>query len=145
MERPRIHFFVDENQPARLVCDMLRARGHHAEPVQVGTQDPAILRSADLAGAVIVTADDWFLDRLYRFPTGHQNSYSLAGVVVVRGEWEINRVNIPLWLPLIEVAYVARRSQDDQRLGIEIREHSFYVKGPMRESRAPKPLRTRQS
>jgi len=57
VERPRIHFFVDENQPARLVSDMLRARGHRAEPVQVGTQDPAILRSADLAGAVIVTAD----------------------------------------------------------------------------------------
>ena len=142
MERPRIHFFVDENQPAHSVCQMPRARLHDAEPVQVGTQDHAILRSADIAGAVIITADDWFLSQLYKYPTGHHLSYSQAGVVVVRGEWEINRINIPLWLPLIEAAYVARRSQDDRRLGIEIREHSVYVTGPIRESRVLKPRRT---
>lgn len=116
-----IEFFIDENQPAVALGTVLTARGHRAIPVQVGFKDPAILVTAEQIGAVIVTADTWFLKELYRLPSGHhRRRYTTAGVVQVPGEWEAARRRITDYLPLFEAVYRLRRQQEDRRLGIDL-------------------------
>lgn len=122
MDEPlSIEFFVDENQPTDALGAMLTARGHRSIPVQVGFKHPAILVTAEQVGAVIMTADTWFLKELFRLPTGHHRSrYFAAGVVQVPGEWEAARRRIADYLPLVETVFRLRRQQEDRRLGIDL-------------------------
>lgn len=131
MERIRLHFFVDEHLPAHAVATLLRARGHEVTPVLIGAKDPAILLTAEEAGAVVIlTADRWFLRELFRHPPGHKLGYSRAGVAQIEGEWEIAELNLVTWLPLIETVATIRATQADRRVGIELRATSVYVWGP---------------
>lgn len=131
----RIHFFVDEHLPAHAVGRILEARGHRSTPVQVGLKDPAILVTAAEVGAVIVTADHWFLRELYRYPLGHKRQYGAAGVVQVLGEWATTRQRLTDYLPVVEAVYQLRRSQPDQRLGIDLSQTMIRIHGP--EHHAP--------
>ena len=115
-----IHFFIDEHLPARALGQILTARGHRATPVQVGFKDPAILVTADEVGAVIMTADRWFLRELYRYPAEHRRRYLQAGVVQVPGEWDAAQRRIIDWLPVVEAVYQMRQGQADRRLGIDL-------------------------
>jgi hypothetical protein len=115
-----IDFFVDEHLPARLLDAILTARGHRVTPVQIGFKDTAILVTAEQTGAVIITADTWFLTELYRLPAGHKNRYRRAGVVQVPGEWGTARQRITDYLPVIEHVYRLRREQEDLRVGVDL-------------------------
>lgn len=116
-----IEFFIDENQPAEALGAVVTGRGHRAPPVQVGFKDPAILVTAEQVGAVIITADTWFLRELYRLPAGHQRRrYVRAGVVQVPGEWEAARSRIFDYRPLVEAVCRLRRQQEDRRIGIDL-------------------------
>lgn len=117
---PRIHFFLDEHLPAHTLVPILTARHHDATPVQVGFKDPAILVTADQVGAVILTADAWFLRELFRFPSGHRQRFSRAGVVQVPGEWSTARRRIVDYLPVVEAVYRMRQQHPDRRLGIDL-------------------------
>jgi hypothetical protein len=119
-ERPQIHFFMDEDLPARALARILEARGHRATPVQVGLKDPAIMVTAEQEGAVIVTADKWFLRELFRFPSGHKGRFERVGVVQVAGEWEYAERRIRDYLPIVEQAYHLRQRKDDRRLGVDL-------------------------
>ncbi len=126
-DRPRVHFFIDENLPVRLLRTILAERNHQVTPVQVAFKDPAILRTADEIGAVIITSDKWFLRELFRLPTGHRSRFRQAGVVPVPGTWEIARRRIIEYLPMIEVMYRTRRAQADARLGIDLSSRMIHI------------------
>jgi predicted nuclease of predicted toxin-antitoxin system len=76
MDEPlRILFYIDVNLPARALTSLLEQAGHEVVPVQVGFKDPAILVTAEQMGAVIITADAWFLKELYRYPSSHRRRF----------------------------------------------------------------------
>src|SRR5688572_19403483 len=98
---------------------MLAARGHLIAAVQVVVKDPAILVSAAEAGAVVLTADKWFLEELYRRPTGQQVRYALAGVVQVSGQRNEVEAQLRDHLPMIEFRSQTRRRQGG-RVGVDL-------------------------
>jgi hypothetical protein len=125
-----IEFFIDEHLPAKRLTPILTARGHVARAVHVGFKDPAILVTADEVGAVIITADGWFLRELLRFPTGHHRRYKPAGVVKVAGEWDIAQARLVKYLPLIELYCRAQRAEPDPRIGVDLSEAEIRFKEP---------------
>jgi hypothetical protein len=127
---PRIRFFDDEHLPFHALGPILTARGHQATPVQIGAEDPAILVTADQVGAVIVTADAWFLRESFRLPTEHRRRSVRAGVVQLPGEWSAARQRILDYLPIIEMVYQRRRRLVDQRLGIDLAGSTVRITDP---------------
>ena len=122
-----ILFFLDEHLPVRQLGSMLLDRGHQVRAVQVGFKDPAILATADEQGAVIITADTWFLKELFRYPENHPRRFHRAGVVQVPGEWNIARARLIEYLPVLEAFYAGRRSQPDPRFGFDISERVVRI------------------
>lgn len=123
-----IEFFVDEHLPVRSLSSILSARGHRVTPVQVGFKDPAIVVTAEQLGAVIITADTWFLKQLYRLPAEHRRRFTRAGVVQVPGAWDIARPRIVEYLPVIEAIYRLRRGQERARIGIDISGTTIHIR-----------------
>lgn len=115
-----ILFYVDENQPVAGVSDILVPRGHQVVAVQVGERDPAILWTAEEAGAVIITADTWFLEELYGIQRKRPSPFRRAGVVLVPGTWDRAEPRLRSFLWLIESAYASRRGLADLRIGINL-------------------------
>ncbi len=130
----QIHFFVDEHLPARSADAIFAEHGHRSTPVHVDLKDPAILVTAAEVGAVIVTADRWFLTELYRYPLGHKRQYGAAGVVQVPGEWAAARQRLLDYLPMIETVYRLRRSQPDQRLGVDLSQAQVRIHDAARDA-----------
>jgi hypothetical protein len=127
---PQLIFYVDENLPVRSVSAILTSRGHQVMPVQVGFKDQAILVTAEQVGAIIVTADVWFLRELFRLPSSHHRRYRRAGIVQVPGDWGLARPLIEEYLPIIEVTCAVRSTQVDNRIGVDL------SKGDIRIARA---------
>ncbi len=125
---PGIHFFVDEHVPVYNFEALVSHRGHRITPVQISFKDPAILRSAEEVGAVVVTADVWFLRELYRLPHNHRYRFRRAGVVQLPGEWGIARPKIEEYLPMIELIWRQRQEQANARMGIDLSGTEIRIK-----------------
>lgn len=122
MADARILFFIDEHLPASRVRPLLEQRGHVAQAVQVGFKDPSIIATADIEGAVIITADGWFLSELFRYPVGHPRAFLRAGVVKVAGEWDAAQARLIEFLPVIEHLYPGAKAKADPRFGMDLSE-----------------------
>lgn len=72
-------------------------------PVKLASKDAEILTTAEEIGGIIVTADTWFLEELFRFPPGHRNCFRAAGVVQLPGTWAAARLRLMTYLPIVEV------------------------------------------
>lgn len=100
--------------------------------VQNRALDPEILRTAELASAVVVTADKWFLQELYRFPVGHRHCFKRAGVIQLPSEWDRAKQRLIEYLPIIEVVYhLSRTRKDDQRVGIDLSQTRIHIYDPL--------------
>ncbi len=115
-----ILFYLDEHLPSHALTTILTSRGHHASSVTVGFKDPAILRIAEQEGAIVITADTWFLRELFRHPHGHKQGFRRAGVIQVSGLWDQARRRLIEYLPIIEAVYRVRAAQPDRPLGINL-------------------------
>jgi len=115
-----ITFLIDEHLPVEQLSGLLRERGHSVRAVQVGFKDPSIIVTADEIGAVIITADTWFLRELFRFPAAHRRRYKRASVVQVSGEWDSARARIIEYMPVIEALFLVRARQADPRMGVDL-------------------------
>ena len=126
---PGIHieFFTDEHLPVLALGRILTARGHTVKAVQVGFKDPSIIVTAEAMGAVIVTADKWFLRELFKQPRGRPGRFTRAGVVQVPGEWGAAQECLEMYLPLIEVAYEVNLGRADSRLGIDLSGTTVHI------------------
>jgi hypothetical protein len=125
-----IPFLVDEHLPVRLLLPILERRGHSVTPVQVASEDPAILATAEETASVIVTADRWFLNELFRYPVGHPRCYKQAGVVQVPGVWGMTRPRVSNYLPIIEAVYALRSGQTDRRVAIDLSQKEIRIREP---------------
>ena len=125
-----IPFLVDEHLPVRLLLPMLEARGHRATPVTVSSADAAILARAEQTASVVITADTWFLEELFRYPPGHRRCYTRAGVIQVPGAWAMARLRITNYLPIIEALYALRAAQTDHRLAIDLSRRVIRIPEP---------------
>lgn len=117
---PSILFYLDEHLPSHALTAILSQRGHQASSVTVGFKDPAILRIAEQLGAIVITADTWFLKELFRHPPSHQQGFRRAGVIQVSGEWSQARARLLEYLPVIEAVYRVRLLQPGRPLGINL-------------------------
>jgi hypothetical protein len=134
-----IEFFVDEHFPVRRFGPILIPRGHTVKAVHVGFKDPSILVTADEVGAVIITADAWFLRELFRYPIGHHKRFQRAGVVQLAGELDVALSRLGDYIPVIEALHRVRRAQADPRLGIDLSGTTIRIEearpGPVRGDR----------
>lgn len=126
----RIAFLIDENLPVDQLRSMLEPRGHEVTPAARKASDSAILGKAEAAGSLIVTADSWFLEELFRFPPGHRRCYSRAGVVQVPGVWARARVRFATYLPVIELLMEIRRTQPDHRVAMDLSRREIRIIDP---------------
>ncbi len=126
----QIPFLVDEHLPVRLLLPMLEQRGHLVTSVQLKSADPAILLRAERTASVVLTADTWFLDELFRYPVGHRRCYQQAGVVQVPGVWAMARLRIANYLPIIEAVYLLRSGQPDRRVAIDLSRREIRIHEP---------------
>jgi hypothetical protein len=126
-------FFIDEHLPVRILGRILTSRGHIVQAVQVAEKDPSILVTAEAAGAIIVTADTWFLKELFRYPQGHARRYLRAGVIQVAGEWGKAQPRLEQYLPMIEVICQMRKHGVDPRVGIDLSGSTIRIIDPANE------------
>lgn len=122
-----ISFLVDEHLPVRLLLPILEARGHRETPVQVTSEDPTILARAEETASIVLTADKWFLDELFRYPVGHRRCLQLAGVIQVPGVWALARRRITNYLPVIEAVYAIRGVQPDRRVAMDLSQREIRI------------------
>jgi hypothetical protein len=128
--RIQIPFLVDEHLPVRLLLPILESRGHSVTPVQVTSADAAILARAEETASIIVTADRWFLNELFRYPVGHPRCYQQAGVIQVPGVWGMTRQRVGNYLPIIEAVYALRGGQTDRRVAIDLSQREIRIREP---------------
>ena len=126
----QIPFLVDEHLPVRLLLPILEARGHQATPVEITSTDAAILTRAEQTASIVITADAWFLEELFRYPVGHRRCYTRAGVVQVPGAWAMARLRITNYLPIIEALHALRSTQPDRRLAIDLSRRVIRIPEP---------------
>jgi hypothetical protein len=125
-----ISFLVDEYLPVWNVRPLLEAHGHAVAPVRVGVADDNIIGMAEREGAIIVTADKWFLQELFRFPPDHPSCYRAAGVIQPPGTWAAARVRLATYLPIIEVLAELRSTQPDRRVAIDLSRREIRIPEP---------------
>lgn len=126
----QIAFMVDEQLPMREARGILEAHGHVVASVRVGVEDQAILADAEQKGAIVVTADKWFLKELFRFPVGHPKCFRQAGVIQVPGTWPAARLRLTTYLPVIEVIAELRLGQSDRRIAIDLSRREIRIREP---------------
>jgi hypothetical protein len=112
------------------VRPLLEARGHAVKPVQVGVADHNILGMAEREGAIIVTADKWFMQELFHFPPDHPNCFHAGGVVQVPGTWAAARVSLATYLPIIEALAELRSTQPDRSVAIDLSRRVIRIPEP---------------
>lgn len=125
-----IRFLVDEHLPVDRLRSILEPRGHSVTPVDLSSKDAEILTTAEAIGGIVVTADTWFLEELFRFPPGHRNCFRAAGVIQVPGTWAAARVRLTTYLPVIEVLAEVRRAQRDRRVAIDLSRRVIRIPEP---------------
>lgn len=125
-----IRFLVDEHLPVDQLRLILEPRGHAVTPVDASSKDPEILATAEEIGAIVVTADGWFLEELFRFPPGHRNGPRAAGVIQLPGTWATARVRLTTYLPVIEVLAQVRGAQPDRRVAIDLSRRVIRIPEP---------------
>ncbi len=125
-----ISFLVDEHLPVRLLLPILGARGHHATPIVANSADATILTRAEQTASVIITADTWFLEELFRYPVGHRRCYTRAGVIQVPGVWAMARLRITNYIPIIEALHALRSTQPDRRVAIDLSHRVIRIPEP---------------
>jgi hypothetical protein len=118
-EPRRATFYVDENLSPRRLATIFGASGHELRTARLGDQDPTILNLAEEESAIVITADRWFLQELYRFPFGHRQAYSQAGVIQVPGEWQAAHRQLRRYVRVIEAVIELRAGEIDRRVGID--------------------------
>ena len=123
-------FLVDEHLPVRLLLPILEARGHRATPVEVTSADAAILTWAEQTASIVITADTWFLEELFRYPVDHRRCYTRAGVIQVPGAWAMARLRLTNELPIVEALYALRSTQSDRRLAIDLSQRVIRIPEP---------------
>jgi hypothetical protein len=128
--RVQIPFLVDEHLPIRFLLPILESRGHRATLVQVTSEDPEILSTAENTGGLVVTADHWFLNELFRYPVGHRKCYKRAGVIQVPGTWSAARLRLITYLPVIEFLSMLRSEQPDRRVAIDLSQREMRIREP---------------
>lgn len=126
----QIRFLVDEHLPIHLLRPILEDRGHLVTPVQVTSEDPLILATAEATASIVVTADKWFLKELFRYPVGHRRCCTRAGVVQVPGIWAMARLRIADYLPIIEAVHALRGGQADRRVAIDLSQGEIRIREP---------------
>lgn len=125
-----ISFLVDEHLPVWNIRPLLEAHGHTVTPVRVGVEDHNIIGMAEAMGAIIITADKWFLQELFRFPPGHRHCFRAAGVIQVPGTWAAARLRLTTYLPVVEVLAEVRRTQSDRRVAIDLSRREIRIREP---------------
>jgi hypothetical protein len=133
----QISFLVDEHLPVRLLLPILEGRGHRVTPVVVQSADAAILTRAEQTAPVIITADTWFLEELFRYPPGHRRCYTRAGVIQVPGARAMARLRLTNDLPIIEALCVFRGTQPDRRVAIDLSRRVILIPEPSTGSTPP--------
>lgn len=121
-------FFADENLRQTYLRRMYK---HHQMEFMNFMRDPEIVMAAEQAGAIIMTADTWFLAELRQEPNTiqqrqrrRQHLYERAGIVLVPGEWGDASRRLAAWQPVIEaMAFVQRTS--GRRLVLDISKASL--------------------
>ncbi len=126
----QISFLVDEHLPVRLLLPILEARGHQVTPVTVKSVDAAILTRAEKTSSIVITADKWFLEELFRYPPGHRNCFRRAGVIQLPGTWAAARLRLTTYLPVIEVLAEMRSAQPDRRVAIDLSRRVIRIPEP---------------
>lgn len=126
----QIAFLVDEHLPLPEISPLLASRGHLVTPVTRAASDPAILARAETTGSLIVTADSWFLDELFRYPPGHPRCYKRAGVIQIAGAWPLAKLRITNYLPMVELLYEMRIGQPDCRVAIDLSRREIRIREP---------------
>ena len=126
----QIRFLVDEHLPVDRLRSILEPRGHSVTPVDLSSKDPTILATAEEIAAIVVTADTWFLDELFRFPPGHRNCFRAAGVIQVPGTWAAASLRLTTYLPVIEVLAEVRSTQPDRRVAIDLSHRVIRIPEP---------------
>lgn len=122
-----IQFFTDEHLPVKRLGRILTANGHSAQSVQVAIKDPSIIVTAEEVGAIIITADTWFLKELFKHPRDHPQRFRRAGVIQIPGEWGLAEQRITANMPLIEVAWQLRIGKSDLRVGIDLSGVTIHI------------------
>jgi hypothetical protein len=126
----RIHFFVDEHFPVNQLRTILEPRGHAVTQVDLSSKDLAILATAEEIGTIVITADTWFMDELFRFPPGHRNCFQRTGVIQLPGTWAAARLRLTTYLPVIEVLAEVRSAQPDRRVAIDLSRRVIRIPEP---------------
>lgn len=126
-ERDPIEFFVDEMLPVQRMTTLIRGRGHLLRQVDLSEKDPAILRTAEAVGAVVITSDRYFYKQLHLRPPLWRSDFRRAGVVLIPGEWNTAEPLIAEWLPVIEVAYRVLQDREDKRLVVSFEPRLFRL------------------
>ena len=111
-----IEFFVDEMLPIRRMATFIEGRGHILRQVTLKEKDPAILRTAEGVGAVVVTSDRYFCQQIHPRAPGRRSAFRRAGIVLIPGEWEAAEPLIGEWMPVIEAAHRVLQGRADKRL-----------------------------
>jgi hypothetical protein len=125
-----LRFLIDEHLPVGQLRGILEPRGHAVTPVTVGVKDAEILATAEEIGGIVMTADAWFLEELFRFPPGHRNCFRAAGVIQLPGTWVAARLRLTGYLPIIEVLAELRNSQPDRRVAIDLSRRVIRIPEP---------------
>jgi hypothetical protein len=125
-----IAFLIDEHLPVRNIRPLLEAHGHTAEPVRVDVEDQDIIGMAERMGAIIMTADRWFLEELFRYPPDHRNCFQRAGVIQLLGTWAAAHLRLTTYLPVIEVLAEVRSAQPDRRVAIDLSRRVIRIPEP---------------
>jgi hypothetical protein len=104
---------------------------HVMRSVQIGVRDQEILRTAEVHSAIVVTSDTWFLKELFRFPFGHKNCWTKAGVILLPGEWDKAQRRLIDYLPVIEAVHRLNRARPgDQRVAIDLSQARIHIYDP---------------
>ena len=126
----QIRFLVDEHLPIDRLRLILEPRGHSVTPVDLSSKDTEILATAEEIGGIVVTADTWFLEELFRFPPGHRNCFRAVGVIQLPGTWAAARLRLTTYLPVTEVLAEVRIAQADRRVAIDLSHRVIRIPEP---------------
>jgi hypothetical protein len=130
MQQISLVFLLDENQFGTAIPRIVGSRGHVVRNVRPEEDDQRILARAEDLAALVVTADRWFVQELFRLPSNHRrNRFRRAGVVQVPGTAKIAALRLEEFLPVIEAVCHICGSRIDQRIGIELRESTVFIHG----------------
>jgi hypothetical protein len=105
-------------------------RGHLVTSVGTNSVDQVILAKDETTGALILTADRWFLSELFRYPVGHRQCYQRAGVILLPGTGPRSRVRLVCYLPDIELQNVIRSGQPDRPEAIHLSQREIRIREP---------------